>query len=484
MKHTLTFLFLSAVAALADPLSDADRAAAARSLGMAPELLRTETVGRREVEWFEHDADPAWGGASIKSQLAVAKPVGGDAQGAGLLVVLHARDGGRPDGGVITRARAIDDKGNVYAAPDGFYVLALDCMHGMNSVEQRNPDFWWGASDRFRGPVKEDVPRYLRGPTPTEKRMLDSVEWAIRRYGIDRDRVYLAGNSMGGQGALAIGLPHGEIFAAIHANVPATVWLPAARMGFLEPDGSPMPPPKTPSPLADPPVLIDWSGSNDAWSRDHELLWDGLRARRMALIGLWGDYGHEGSIEKAREKNDLVGSFDMFSVTRDMPYPAFSGATCDDRSPWPFSVYRPQFNTWGGYAGDVKSAEMRVAEGAPASGQINAFFRWKALADDKGGVVMELWIESPETLGTKQFAVPETATADVTLRRVRALRVVPGDRYEWAFGVQKGTVAVSPDGLLTIPGLTLSRSHERLLVRPVSQNVPFSRGHARAASQE
>ena len=468
MKRTLPLLLLSALvaSAAATPFEEADRAAAARPLGMNPVPLRTETVGRRAVEWFEHDADPAWGGAALKSQLAVAKPVAGDAKGAGLLVVLHSRGGGRPDGGIVAQVKTIDDKESVYTAPDGFYVLALDCMHGMNSVEQRNPDFWWGGSDRFRGPVKEDVPRYLKGPTPTERRMLDTVEWTIRRYGIDRNRVYLAGNSMGGQGALAIGLPHGEVFAAIHANVPATVWLPAARMGFLGADGSPLPPPAAPETRADPPVLLDWSGSDDHWSRDHELLWDGLRARRMSLVGLWGDYGHQGSIEKARERNDLVGSFDVFSVTRDKPYPVFTNASSDDKAPWPFAVYRPTFNNWGGYAGDVKSAEMKVAEGANASGQINAFFRWKALADEARGVAMELWIESPEALGTKQFAVPQTATADVTLRRVRVARPAPGRRYAWAFGAQKGTVQVGPDGLLTIPGLQLSRTHTRLLVQP------------------
>ena len=467
-RIAIPLLALVAVSATAatPSLEEADRAAAARPLGMNPAPLRTETVGRRAVEWFEHDADPAWGGAALKSQLAVAKPVAGDAKGAGLLVVLHSRGGGRPDGGIVAQVKTIDDKESVYTAPDGFYVLALDCMHGMNSVEQRNPDFWWGGSDRFRGPVKEDVPRYLQGPTPAEKRLLDSVEWTIRRYGIDRNRVYLAGNSMGGQGALALGLPHGEVFAAIHANVPATVWLPAARLGFLAPDGSLLPPPAAPSPLADPPVLLDWSGSNDHWSRNHELLWEGMRARKMALVGLWGDYGHEGSIAKARVKNDLVGSFDVFSVTRDKPYPVFTNASCDDKAPWPFSVYKPEFNTWGGYAGDVKRAEMKVAEGAKSAGQINAFFRWKALADEARGVAMELWIESPEALGTKQFAVPQTATADVTLRRVRVARPAPGRRYAWVFGAQKGVVAVGPDGLLTIPGLRLSRERTRLLVQP------------------
>lgn len=191
-----------------------------------------------------------------------------------------------------------------------------------------------------------------------------------------------------------------------------------------------------------------------------------MRARKMALVGLWGDYGHNGDLAKGREKNDLVGSFDVFSVTRDKPYPVFTNASCDNLPPWPFAVYKPTFNNWGGYAGDVKSAEMKVAEGANASGQINAFFRWKALADEARGVAMELWIESPGTLGTKQFAVPETATADVTLRRVSVQRPAPGRRYAWAFGAQKGTVQVGPDGLLTIPGLSLTRAHTRLLVQP------------------
>ena len=57
-------------------------------------------------------------------------------------------------------------------------------------------------------------------------------------------------------------------------------------------------------------------------------------------------------------------------------------------------------------------------------------------------------------------------TADVTLRRVRVARPAPGRRYAWVFGAQKGTVQVGPDGLLTIPGLALSRTRTRLLVRP------------------
>ena len=53
----------------------------------------------------------------------------------------------------------------------------------------------------------------------------------------------------------------------------------------------------------------------------------------------------------------------------------------------------------------------------------------------------------------------------MTLRRVRVARPAPGRRYAWVFGAQKGSVACGPDGLLTIPGLELSRARRRLVVR-------------------
>jgi predicted peptidase len=58
--------------------------------------------------------------------------------------------------------------------------------------------------------------------------VIDTVKWVIKEYGIDADRAYLCGNSMGGSGTLGIGMRHGEVFAAIKANVPAEV-KPRAR---------------------------------------------------------------------------------------------------------------------------------------------------------------------------------------------------------------------------------------------------------------
>ena len=39
---------------------------ASRPLDLYPELERIETVGRRAVEWYAHDASPAWGGRGYR----------------------------------------------------------------------------------------------------------------------------------------------------------------------------------------------------------------------------------------------------------------------------------------------------------------------------------------------------------------------------------------------------------------------------------
>jgi len=53
--------------------------------------------------------------------------------------------------------------------------------------------------------------------------VIDTVMWVVKQYELDENRVYLCGNSMGGSGSLGIGMRHGNVFAAIKANVPAKI---------------------------------------------------------------------------------------------------------------------------------------------------------------------------------------------------------------------------------------------------------------------
>ena len=437
-----------------------------KPLGIAPEMYRTAKSGRRAVEWFRHAGDPAWGDpvTNYVDRFSVVKPVEGDRAGAPLLVVLHWRGAGWPGKGVDMQTGLSDDKDRVFSAPDGFYILNLDDIRSYHVLfNRRHSQYWWGGTDEYRGPVAADVPRLMKGETPCERRVLDSVEWTVRRYGIDRDRVYLCGNSMGGQAAYAIGLAHGEVFAAVNANVPATVWFAAARLGFVNGAGRDVEHWSV-ARFAEPPVCVEWSGVDDMWSREREVIVRNLVKRKWPHIVLWGDYGHCGIVSEARRRNDLVERFDWLSVRRNEAYPAFTGADCDDALPWPFRTWKPRYGWFSGWKGDVTSAEMEIAEGAKPSGQINAYFRWRNLRDDDGGFEMELRVATAEELGTRMFSPPESAVADVTVRRIQSPCLAAAERVRWTFGGRSGEAVRDEHGALTIPRLRISRTPETLKI--------------------
>ena len=109
---------------------------------------------------------------------------------------------------------------DIYHSPQDFFALYLDCRANKG-------DWWWGIN-KYPGPEVG----------PTEKRVIDTVKWVIKQYGIDENRVYLCGNSMGGSGTLGIGMRHGDVFAAIKANVPAEVKHVSSRMYFRREGGA------------------------------------------------------------------------------------------------------------------------------------------------------------------------------------------------------------------------------------------------------
>ena len=430
------------------------------SADFAPERFAEATAGRRAVDWYCHTGDSAWGDpvTNFVDRFSVAKPVDGDALGRPLLVVLHWRGAGWPEKGVDMQTRLADDKDRVFSCPDDFYVLILDDIRDYHVLwNRRHAQYWWGATAAYAGPSVHDVARLRGRVTPCERRVMASVEWTIVRYGIDRDRVYLCGNSMGGQATYAMGLAHGEVFAAINANVPATVWFAAARLGFVNDDGTDVADWDV-SDFAEPPVCVEWSGVDDMWSRDREVIVRNLIKRKWPHLVLWGDYGHCGSVAQARTKNDLVEKFDWLGVRRNAAYPVFTDASCNDKLPWPFKTWKPHRCWFGGWKGDIDRAQMEIADGALPVGQINAYFRWKNIKDDDESLVMELRLASTEELVTRHFAPPEAALADVTVRRIQSPKLAAAPAVRWCFGAASGTAVRDAHGALTIPHLGITRS--------------------------
>ena len=238
---------------------------------------------------------------------------------------------------------------------------------------------------------------------------------------------------MGGSGTLGLGMRHGDVFAAIKANVPAKVEHVSNRMYFA--------PRSVPADvtLPDPPIVIDYSAQNDSWSKGHDTFIKAMNDRRYPLVMYWGPFGHANNHENILKVNDLINSFDWLSVKKNEAYPVFTNASTNDSLPWPDHL-------------DAKT-----------SGQINAFFRWKTVRDTPDTIEMSLFLIKPSELKTT-FTIPTEATADVSLRRLQKLRVALGAKVRWTFGTANGEVQADATGCITLPKLKMTAEPVTLMV--------------------
>ena len=393
------------------------------SLAVTADWAPTETgsINGRTLETFRHDSKPDWGYAEPQQDTFMVIHPTQARKGAPLYVVLHSAGHAVQSAVNCTRKAGNHD---IYHAPDDVYALYLDCR------ANKQVDWWWGGMHlRDKKLTARNAGLAAR---PVEKRVMDTVRWAIKAYEIDPHRVYLCGNSMGGSGTLGIGMRNGDVFAAIKANVPAGIEHVSQRMGF----GGPSP---AGIELPDPPVVIDYSGQNDGWSAGHDRFAQAMNSRKYALYLYWGPFGHANNHQAIMKVNDLINSVDWLKIRKDRAYPVFSNASTNDALPWP---------------DDMQSKE---------SGQVNGFFRWRNIIDSADKLEISLFLTTPETLKTR-FDIPAASTADVSIRRIQQLGILPGAVLKWTFGEQSGSVRADGTGLVTIPQLTIRDRPQSLVI--------------------
>jgi len=379
-------------------------AACADTTEWPPRRENESVFTERKLEVFKHGTKQEWGYSAPQVDTFLVLHPRQALRNAPLYVVLHSA--GHDVHSCLACTTTIGNH-DIYHSPPDFFALYLDCRANRG-------DWWWGSNQYKNADV-----------SPTDKRVIDTVKWVTRQYDIDENRVYLCGNSMGGSGTLGIGMRHGDIFAAIKANVPAKVEHVSNRM-YLPPQAVP-----ADVTLVDPPIVIDYSAPNDPWSKGHDSFAAAMNARKYAFLFYWGPFGHANNHEKIMKVNDLINSFDWLSVKKNEPYPVFTNASTNDPLPWPDHL-------------DDKKA-----------GQINAFFRWKNVSDTPSAMEISLFLIKPSEL-TTTFTIPAEATADVSLRRLQLLKVAPGETVRWTFNTARGEIQADASGCITIPRLTIS----------------------------
>jgi predicted esterase len=424
----------------------------------------TESADGRTIERFIHGPREEWGyPASAKDEWATPPPRETTPQQQNhnsfyvvtpksprdqtpLCVVLHSANRTAYDYlGFDCLERKLPERGDFHTvmtkSPPEFYALFLSSTNAE----------WWGWN-QIRGHVK--TPGFI---SPAEHRILDTIEWVVNRYHIDRNRIYLCGVSMGGCGTLGLGMPHGDIFAAIRAMVPAGTEYAAYRMSGVQPASGPDAPAAerdawlqaVASPgLPDPPVIEDFSAQNDNWSKTQPALVQVAEAARLPLMLTWGLFGHAtyGNLVAEYAPCEVGLAFPWLEIRRNEAYPVLAHASCDQHSPW-----------------------SNAPEGFDEAGQMNAWFRWKNIRDTPASFAMQIWLAQPKTI--HPITAPETATADITLRRLQQFKPQPGVAYRWQWtrdGKSLASGRISPDAarLLTIPGATITTAPVELSIEP------------------
>lgn len=372
-------------------------------------------------------------------------------------------------------------------------------------ISPHDPDntYWWGYADGLPGAAPAAG---QRAPEYTARRVLALLEWVLRTYpAADPERVYIDGASMGGAGAMTIGMLHARHFAFVTATIGQAIPrnhrpLRISQLSALW--GSPS------QSLDDGAGLAAWdrmdltrAARDDAEARSQILhikhgkddgtvhfgavvlaspltqrsFYQALQESRVGHLAIWDEGGHGPADPVLGDGWWQVGWNPIFDATafarRNLAFVAFSHSSVDD-DPGNGSNGKQSWNVNSGYAGQLSVAGDTGWNGDVAGGY-NRFLRWDAsqLVDTVDGFEVPLRVldgaggAPPKpgypTIGDKLDGT-SPVTVDVTPRRVQAFRCRPGDKVAYVFGALSGEVVADPRGEVTIPALPITTEWTKL----------------------
>ncbi len=356
--------------------------------------------------------------------------------------------------------------------------------------------YWWGFSESLPDAEPTGAVRAY-----TVRRVLHLLEWVLETYpGADPERVYLEGASMGGAGVLTIGLLHARHFAWVSATIAQAI--PRnhrpSRMAQLA------------AYWGDPSLDLDDGEGNLVWDRmdltralleqteaRNQLLfvkhgkddpvihfgavvhtspltgrtfYQALQESAVGHLAVWDEGGHGDSDPLLGDGWWQTGWNPIFDTTsiarRDLAFPAFHRSILDrDPGTGDGNGLQP-WDPETGYAGDVSVAGDSGWNGEIA-GALGRGLRWKstAIVDRIDRFAVPLRVLNGEGGLPPAPGYPTTGDrldggqpvlVDVTLRRVQAFHVLPGELLAWRFGAKEGEVQANERGEITIHDVPLS----------------------------
>lgn len=370
-------------------------------------------------------------------------------------------------------------------------------------IGPHDPDntYWWGydAGLPDADPLGVDVPDY------TQRRVMHLLGWVLESYPqADAGRVYVAGSSMGGAGAMTLGLWYARHFAYLSAQLGQSV--PRnhrpSRVAQLEGLWGPSDAPVWDS------LDLTWVLATSAEAREQymfvrhgkddptihfgaavrasprtgERFYDALQGLAVGHLAVWDEGAHGPADPKLGAgwwDESFSPIYDETSFLRsDLAFPAFSLSSADGDPGDGGGNGKQSWDVNAGYAGVLAVAGDTGWNGEIA-GALNRFLRWDATAivDTLDRFAVPLHVHDGDGDAAPAAGYPSRGdrfdgelpvVVDVTPRRAQAFRLRPGELVAWRFGGQSGEASASATGELTIPGLELGLDWQLLELRRVA----------------
>ena len=378
---------------------------------------------------------------------------------------------------------------------------------GLISVHPHDPfnTYWWG----YAVDLPDDAPTGAV-PNYSQRRALHLLQWVLRNVpSADPERVFVSGESMGGTGALALGLLYARHFAGIESTVGQVIarnhrprrvrqlsrlWgTPDANLsdGALEPmgvwDRLDLVRALIEHPEAGHQFIFTHHAKDDPVihfgavvlpSPEYGLsFYDALQQFHIGHYVVWDEGGHGapdpvlpdrwwGHWDRLRDEESYL--------RRDLAFPAFSHSSADDD---PGDGDGNGLQSWHedrGYAGRRQQPGDTGWNGDRA-GAFNRYLRWDshAIVDrwDRFEIPIKVRVgpgRTPLQAGDPPLGdyvnVDLPIEVDVTPRRVQAFRCRPGERIRWTYGAQSGEAIADATGAVTIPQLPVDETYRRLIL--------------------
>jgi|GEM_PF-528913 len=404
-------------------------------------------------------------------------------------------------------------------APPGTKLPVRIVLHGFNGslwddawegefrISPADPDntYWWGYLD----PTDP-----TQAPPYTLRRVLHLLEWVLTTYPhADAENVYVEGLSMGGAGALLLGLLHARHINVVDSRIGQTVaqnHRPSRRqqltLAWGPDDGTvddgrgandqPM------SPWARQDMTRALRDDDDGWARgqwvflkhgkDDPIIhfgavswaspstgmsfYDALQQLRVAHVAAWDEGAHGVPDPVLADGWWQAGWNPVFDDTawlrRRQVFPAYTSSSFDDDPGTGGGNGSVVFKGESGYAADVGVVNDTGWDGDVA-GVRNRHLRWNSnrAVDEVGILELALYADvdagaAPAGPGRPPVGDGTTSSlpivVDVTPRRAQRFRPRAGASVRWTYGMQSGVVRVDDEGSITIPDVEVTDVEEVL----------------------